>query len=81
MGACTGIVGLFKHLLRVIAHPQFLVLELQVPLGTCSGYYGNYTFGKLKGWELNPDPLFIEHFALAGDEDPFVMKSRRVRGK
>ena len=27
MGACTGIVGLFKHLLRVTAHPNFWCLS------------------------------------------------------
>ena len=34
VGGCTGIVGLFKHLLRVTTPPPiFLVLELQVPVG------------------------------------------------
>ena len=32
-----GIVGLFKHLLRVRAHPRFFGLELQSPLGACTG--------------------------------------------
>ena len=32
MGACTGIVGLFKHLLHVRAHPQFFGLELSAPV-------------------------------------------------
>ena len=40
MGACTGIVGLFKHLLHVRAHPQFFGLELRVPMGACTGQYG-----------------------------------------
>ena len=33
--ACTGVVELFKHLLCATTHPQFLMLELQVPTGTC----------------------------------------------
>ena len=41
MGACAGIVEPFKHLLRVTAFPQFLVLELQAPMG--SGQYGSWT--------------------------------------
>ena len=41
MGPCTGIVQPFKHLLRATAHPQFLMLELRVPMGTCPGQYGN----------------------------------------
>ena len=40
MGACTGIVGLFKQLIRVTAHPQLLELELRAPTGTCPGHYG-----------------------------------------
>ena len=40
MGVCTEIVGLFKHLFRVTAHPQFLVLELRAPMSACSGHYG-----------------------------------------
>ena len=39
VGPCVGIVKPFK-LLRVTAHPQFLALELQVPMGTCPGQYG-----------------------------------------
>ena len=35
MGACTGIVGLFKELLWVTAHPQFWGVELRVPIGAC----------------------------------------------
>ena len=38
--ACTGIVEAFKHLLHVTTHPQFLVLELRVPMGACPGQYG-----------------------------------------
>ena len=34
MGACTGIVGLFKHLYHVRAHTKFFRLELRVPMGT-----------------------------------------------
>ena len=37
---CVGIVKPFKLLLRVTAHPQFLALELRVPMGTCPGQYG-----------------------------------------
>ena len=37
--ACTGIVELFKHLLCETAHPQFLVLELQAPMGAYLGQY------------------------------------------
>ena len=40
--ACAKIVGPFKHLLRVTAHPQFLVLELRVPMGACPRQYGTY---------------------------------------
>ena len=43
MGTCAGIVEPFKHLLRVTAFPQFLVLELRAPMGTCSGQYGSWT--------------------------------------
>ena len=39
MGACKGRVQPFKHLHHVTAHPQFLVLELQAPMGTCPGQY------------------------------------------
>ena len=42
VGACAVIVESFKHLLRVTAHPQFLMLELWAPMGTCSGHYGNH---------------------------------------
>ena len=42
VSACAVIVESFKHLLRVTAYPQFLVLELWAPMGTCSGHYGNY---------------------------------------
>ena len=35
----TRIVGHFKHLLRVTAHPQFLVLEVRAPMGACLGIY------------------------------------------
>ena len=38
----TGIVRLFKHLLCVFTHPQFLVLELQAPMGACPGHYCMY---------------------------------------
>ena len=38
MGACART---FKHLLRVTAHPQFLVRELRAPTDACSGQYGN----------------------------------------
>ena len=40
VGTCTGIVGPFKHLLHVTAHPQFLVLELWAPMGNSTGQYG-----------------------------------------
>ena len=43
MGTCAGIVEPFKHLLRVTAFPQFLVLELRAPMGTCLGQYGSWT--------------------------------------
>ena len=36
VGACTE---LFKHLLCVTTHPQFLVLELRVSMGACLGQY------------------------------------------
>ena len=36
---CTGIVELFKHRLCETACPQFLVLELQAPMGACLGQY------------------------------------------
>ena len=42
VGPCMGIFEPFKHLLCVTAHPQLLVLELQVPMGACSGQYGKY---------------------------------------
>ena len=42
VGTCTGIVGLFKHLLEVTAHPQFLVVELRAPMGACPGHYGTH---------------------------------------
>ena len=42
-GTSTEIVGAFKHLLCVTTHPQFLVLELRVPMGTCLGQYGMNT--------------------------------------
>ena len=32
VGPCAGIVESFKHLLRVTAHPQILVLELQAAM-------------------------------------------------
>ena len=38
VGPYTEIV---EHLLHVTAHPQFLALELQAPMGTCSGQYGS----------------------------------------
>ena len=38
VGPCTEIV---EHLLHVTAHPQFLALELQAPMGACSGQYGS----------------------------------------
>ena len=48
MGTCMGIVGLFKHLLRNCPSPIiFLVLELQAPMGTCTGHYGMYQEGVL----------------------------------
>ena len=40
VGVCTEIVGLFKHLFRVTAHPQFRVLELRAPMSACFGHYG-----------------------------------------
>ena len=40
VGVCAEIVGPFKHLLRVTAHPQFLTLELRAPMGACPGRYG-----------------------------------------
>ena len=43
VGPCTRIVEPFKHLLRVTAHPQFLVLELRAPMGACSGQYSTPT--------------------------------------
>ena len=39
VGTCTGIVEPSKHLLSATAHPQFLVLELQAPMGACLGHY------------------------------------------
>ena len=41
LGACKGRVQPFKHLHHVTAHPQFLVLELRAPMGTCPGQYDN----------------------------------------
>ena len=35
VGPCGGIVEPFKHLLHATAHPQFLALEVQAPMGTC----------------------------------------------
>ena len=42
VGSCAGIVEPFKHLLRVTAHRQILVLELRAPMGACLGQYGIY---------------------------------------
>ena len=36
----SSIVGLFKHFLRVRAHPQFFGLELRAPMGAYVGQYG-----------------------------------------
>ena len=44
MGACTGIVELFKHLLCVRAHHQFFGFKMQVPMGTCTGQYSRQKF-------------------------------------
>ena len=40
VGPCMGIVESCKYLL---AHPQFLALELRAPMGACSGQYGMST--------------------------------------
>ena len=48
VGACAGIVEPLKHLLRVIAHPKFLVLELRVTIGACSWQYGNFVLAKIR---------------------------------
>jgi len=42
--ACTGIFEVFKHLLCAI-HPNFLVLELRVPMNACLGQYRRYYKG------------------------------------
>ena len=39
VGACTGIVELFKHLLHVRAHPRFFRLVLRALMGACPGHY------------------------------------------
>ena len=42
VGPCGGIVEPFKCLLHATAHPQFLAVELQAPMGPCPGQYGMY---------------------------------------
>ena len=42
VGSCVGIVEPFKYILRVTPYPQFLALELRVPMGVCSGQYGRF---------------------------------------
>ena len=42
MGTCMGRVGLFKHLLRVTAHPHFLLLELRAPMGAWLRHYRSF---------------------------------------
>ena len=37
VGSCPRIVKPFKHLLCASVYPQILVLELQAPMGTCTG--------------------------------------------
>ena len=51
-----GIVEPFKHLLRVTAHPQFLALELQAPMGACSGQYGTCFDKNMVRCSLVPTP-------------------------
>ena len=46
VGHCARIVMIvetFKHLLYVTTHPQFLALELRVPMGACPGQYSTTT--------------------------------------
>ena len=40
VGPYTGIVEPFKLILCVTTHPQFLTLELRVPISACLGQYG-----------------------------------------
>ena len=44
MGTCQEVIQTFEQVPHVRAHPQFFRLELRVPMGTCSGLYGNSHF-------------------------------------
>ena len=69
MGVCTRIVGLFKHLLRVTAHPQLLVVVLWAPMGACLGHYSIATINIKKDFadqtnhkNLTPRNFFTQIF-------------------
>ena len=49
VGTCTGIVGLYKHIFHVKAHPWFLEFELWMLMGACMGQYGTDKSGLLGG--------------------------------
>ena len=52
MGTSAWIVEPFKHLYRVNAHPQILMLELQVSMGACLGQYSNSLSFRVFLWLL-----------------------------
>ena len=40
VGTCTGIVEPFQYPFPATTHPQFLILQLWAPMGTCLGHFG-----------------------------------------
>ena len=83
VGPCSGIVEPFKHFLRVTAHSQILVLELELraPMGACSGQYGNdvvvalgniathSTLGSYSGTSLNGHPSIADTYNIIDNSD------------